>query len=170
MKATPVPIAIRLYILKVFIFKADHAHLKNSDPIIKRIGIVKTKEIMAIRGITILDHGKTPGKKSYSIKRIIGRLNSADRLNLLHRYFVSFFLLAVSSTLCFSSWITHVYHAASTALIIADSAISPSTLTIACAEEKFTFACWTPGTFLSDFSISNAQELQCIPSISMETI
>ena len=93
---TQVPIAIKLYILKVFIFNADRAHLKKSAQITNCIGIVSTNEIIAIRGITIFPHGIIHGKKSYSIKIIIGKLNSTDTINFIFQCFVSLFLFSVS--------------------------------------------------------------------------
>jgi hypothetical protein len=82
---------------------ADRAHLKKSDPIINRTGVVSIKDIIAVHGIIVFDHGKIPGKKSYNINKTIGKLNIADILNFFRRYLVSFFLFIVSSGFCFSS-------------------------------------------------------------------
>jgi hypothetical protein len=64
MNATPVQIAMRLYILNVFIFNADRAHLKKSAHMMNWIGIVKINDIIAIQGITFAPNGICPGKKS----------------------------------------------------------------------------------------------------------
>ena len=64
MNATPVPIAISENILNVFILSADHAHLKKSAPMINRIGVVSTNEIIAVHGMIIFSQGSIPGKKS----------------------------------------------------------------------------------------------------------
>lgn len=98
-------------------------------------------------------------------------LRIADRMNFFDQCFVSLTLFSISLDAWFSSMIVHVYHAFSTAFksSLLD-AVMGSILTIACSEEKLTLACNTPGVFLSDFSINKAQLLQCIPSISMDTI
>jgi len=62
------------------------------------IGTVNAKDIIAVHGMMIFDRGKIPGKKSYNINKIIGTLSTADILNFLHRYVVSFCLFSVSST------------------------------------------------------------------------
>ena len=170
MNATQVHIAMRLYILNVFILSADQVHLKKSAQMMNWIGVVKINETIAIRGIINHHQGNSHGKKSYNINIIIGTLSNAEMLNFLHRYVVSFFLFSVSSIFWISSWITHVYQAFSTALINWSCDIFQATLTIACEEEKFTLAFCTPGTFLSDFSMSSAHEEQCIHSISIEII
>ena len=170
MNATQVHIAMRLYILNVFILSADQVHLKKSAQMMNWIGVVKINETIAIRGIINHHQGNSHGKKSYNINIIIGTLSNAEILNFLHRYVVSFFLFSVSSIFWISSWIVHIYQAFSIALINWSCATLEPILIMACADEKFTLAFWTPDTFLSDFSISKAQEEQCIHSISIEII
>jgi hypothetical protein len=51
-------------ILKVLILSADHAHLKKSAHIINKIGVVNSKEMIAVHGIIIFSRGNIPGKKS----------------------------------------------------------------------------------------------------------
>ena len=105
------------------------------------------------------------------MKTTIGILRIADRRNFLPRCLVSFFLFSISLDAWFVSMMLHEYQAFSTALSSSSFvAVIGSILTIACSEEKFTLACNTPGVFLSDFSINNAQLLQCMPSISIDTI
>jgi len=43
---------------------AAHAHWKNSLPIMNKMGMVRTSEIIAIRGIIKFGYGKNHGKKS----------------------------------------------------------------------------------------------------------
>ncbi|EKD46586.1 MAG: hypothetical protein ACD_67C00162G0003 [uncultured bacterium] len=102
--------------------------------------------------------------KSNAMKYNIGRLKMKLKMNLLKSVELSFSRLRVSYSVSFASTCSPLYPTLAIASVsVFTFEIFSSKSIEAFSAEKFTVACFTPGTFLSCLSMMLAQEEQCIP-------
>ena len=98
------------------------------------------------------------------MKYSIGKLRIKLKINLLQRVELSFSRLRVSYSVSFASTCSPLYPTLAIASINVFAVETFSSKRMdAFSAEKFTVACFTPGTFFNCLSMIFAHEEQCIP-------